>query len=467
MFSILPIVKSDCRRLFITVAALLCAPFFDSSSRADTPLSATGRLDLSGVQALESDSAKEDPGFQGQLKVDANGSSLRFHSWLEGVWDGSVARPPKDHRLFKDYDRVYQSNTPYLEFKELYVSWSANSADLRAGIQRFAWGRIDEYPSNDLLNPWDFSKFPAKPLEDRKIGVPSLSASLTRGDWTVDTVWVPVFVPYRLPLPQERWSGSQIAAALLQVPGADIEVKEPDLPERTVRNSTVGMRAKYLGAVEWTLNLFHGYDPRPIFKTTTLSIVPAGNTLVIDPGYVPDFHRITTVGIDAAAVKGDWSLRAEASYGFHRYFNIRNELWGYPEAPAPGIYPLNEIEQVHDSVEYGLGADYRLFEDGQLTLQAQQSAVLGNIDLLYEKRFETILWANLKAGYMNQKIETNLSLAWNPEHDDHMMKANAWYVFTDAWKAGLTYTAFNGSGQSYFGRYSRNDEGEAEIRYSW
>ena len=128
-----------------------------------------------------------------------NASSWKFHSWLEGGWDGAVKRPARDHSLFKNYDEVYQSNTPYLEFKELYLAYSGNDLDLKAGIQRFAWGRLDEYPPNDLLNPWDYTQYLRKPLEDRKIGVPSLSTSLTRGQWTCETVWVPVFVPYRLP----------------------------------------------------------------------------------------------------------------------------------------------------------------------------------------------------------------------------------------------------------------------------
>ena len=227
------------------------------------------------------------------------------------------------------------------------------------------------------------------------------------------------------------------------------------------------MRVKRLGTVEWTLNLFHGYDPRPVFKTTSLSIIPAIDRILIDPGFVPDFHRITTTGIDAAIVIGELSLRGEIGYTFNRYVNIRRELWGYPLNPAPGVFALNPIEQQHDTMDYGIGADYRLFEDGQLTVQAQQTATLGNTDLLYERKIETIIWANLKASFMNQKIETNSSIAYNPEHGGRMVKVNGWYVFTDAWKAGATYIAFTGPAQSFFGRYSRNDQVEAEIIYSW
>lgn len=440
-----------------------------SPSFADDALSLSGNLDLRGVQELNSDSVKEDPSLTGRIKADSAGAPWRFHAWLEGGWDGSVKRPAQDDRLFKNYDQVYQSNTPYLELKELFVTRSSGQLDIRAGIQRLAWGRLDEYPPNDLLNPWDYSQFLIKPLEDRKIGVPSVSAALALGDWSFETVWVPLLVPFRLPLPDERWSGVPLASVIQQAyPNALITPEEPVLPARTAQNGNIGLRMKHAGDIEWALDLYHGWDPRPVFRTTTLVIVPVGGSVVIDPGYVPDLHRITSIGVDASAVRGDWSLRLETAYSLNRYRNIRQELWGYPSTITPGIFPLNpSIEQKHDTLDYGCGADYRLFEDGLLTVQAQQTILSGNVDLLYERKVETLLWANLKAGFMNQKILTNMNLAYNPEHGDHMFRANGWYVFSDAWKAGATYVALTGPGQSLFGRYARNDQVEAQISYAW
>jgi len=438
-----------------------------SLSHAEDLFSTSGRLNLRGVDALNKDSTREDPSLTGRLKIDTAESAWRAHSWLEGGWDGSVRRPAKDHALLKTYTKVYQDNTPYLEIKELYVAHAADDLDLRAGIQRFAWGRLDEFPSNDLLNPWDYSQFIKKPLEDRKIGVPSLSASLNKGAWTYDTVWVPWLVPYRLPKPDERWSGISNASSLSQVPNADINPAEPDLPPRTLKNSNAGFRAKRSGDIEWALNLYHGFDPKPVFKTTALTIDLQPDKTAIDPGYVPDFHRITSIGLDSAAVKGDWSIRAEAAFVKGRYFNIRKDLWGYPIVPLLSVYQLNPNEVQSDALDYGIGADYRLFEDGTLTIQAQQTVILDRPETLYERKMETILWASIKAGWMNQKLETTVTFACNPEHRDNMAKANAWYVFTDSWKAGVTALNFTGPSQSVFGKYARNDQVEAEVTYSW
>jgi hypothetical protein len=462
-----PIPKEDWRD-GITIFIVCMAFSIVSPSFADESLSVSGRLDLRGVYALDDDSVKENPSLIGRVKIDTLPSSWRFHSWLEGGWDGTVRRPPRDHSVFKNYDNVYQSNSPYLEFKEIYIVHSSDDLELKAGIQRFAWGRLDEYPPNDLLNPWDYTQFILKPLEDRKIGVPSVSAMLSKGYWTHEVVWVPALVPYRLPMPDERWAGISTAAEIVRtVPNAEITPQEPDLPDRTFLNGNFGLRVKRTGDIEWAFNLFHGFDPRPQFKTTSLSIMPQSGNIIIDPGYVSSFHRITSIGLDAAAVRGDLSIRAETAYAIDRYLDIRHELWGYPTVLSPGVYPLNPIEQQHDTLDYGIGVDYRLFEDGLLTLQAQQTIIFGNVDALYERKVETILWANVRIAFMNQKIETNLNVAYNPEHGDYMAKANGYYVFSDFWKSGLTAVSFNGPPQSIFGRYSRNDQLEAEVIYSW
>jgi hypothetical protein len=453
--------------LFLSILSILLIHFSAPSCFAGDFLSASGRLDLRGGVTLDGDSVKENPSFAGRLKIDTAPSRWYLHSWLEGGWDGSVKHPVRDHALLKTWDGVYQSNTPWLEFKELYLAFSANDFELRAGIQRFAWGRLDEYPINDLLNPWDYTRFILRSLEDRKIGVPSLSANLNKGNWSLDMVWIPVFVPYRLPLPDERWFGESEIANLSRIPNSDVVPKEPDLPPRTFENGEFGLRVRHAGDIEWAFNLFQGYNPRPVFKTTALVINPQPEKVLIDPGYVPDFHKMISIGMDAAAVKGDWSLRAEAAYSFTRRFNTRQELWGYPPSPGPGVFPLKPNEQKSDTLAYGVAADYRIIEDVLLTMQAQQTIIIHRPDTLYDRRFESLLWANLKAFRMNQKVETNLNLAYNPEHGDGMARANAWYVFTDSWKAGLTVALFTGPPQSLFGRFSKNDQVEAEIVYAW
>jgi hypothetical protein len=435
---------------------------------ADDFLTTSGQVRLRAVLPFDSDSAKEYPSLLGRLKVDTKPQKWNFHMWLEGGWDGSVEPHARRESLVKSWNAVYQSNTPYLEFKEFYGSYSSELLEIRAGLQRFSWGRLDEYPVNDLLNPWDYTQFLRKPLEDRKIGVPAVSARLAKNAWSMEAVWLPYFVGYRLPLLTERWSGTtEISEWKNRYSFIQIDQQEPDYPSRSLDNTSVGLRLQRAGAVDWGVTFFHGYDPRPVFKTKELVISLVGDNVRVDPGFVPDFHKITSLGADAAVVIGNLSLRAEGAYARGRVFNTRYELWGYPSNPGLGVYSLNPIEHTSDTIEYGIGADYRLFEDCILTMQAQQTYILDRSDSLFDRRFETIVWANLKNGFLNQKIETNLNVAYNPEHDDGMAKANLWYVLSDHWKVGVTLVGFWGPSQSLFGRYAKNDQMELDLVFSW
>jgi len=86
-----------------------------SGTFADTGLlSASGKLDFRGIIPLNNGSVTEYPGLYGLLKVDTSHPAWRLHVWLEGGWDGSVHLPARNHEILKTYDRVYQSDTPFL-----------------------------------------------------------------------------------------------------------------------------------------------------------------------------------------------------------------------------------------------------------------------------------------------------------------------------------------------------------------
>lgn len=450
---------------FILLVLLLCC--WASPVLANDLFSASGSLNFRGVVPSDHNGKTEYPSFLARIEADAGTPTRFFHLCLNAGWDGTVDLPAQDDSILKNWNDVYQSTTPFLEFKELYAEYATTLLDIRLGVQRFSWGRLDEYPINDLLNPWDYTRFLMRPLEDRKIGVPSLSTRVVSGDWSAEAVWVPVFVPYRLPLLTERWAGASAIASLLDQTGAKLVTREPDHPASTLANGSFGLRLHKVGPIEWGLNLFHGYDPRPVFKTTRFGVVPAGGHVYIDPGVEPDFHKITSLGVDMATAWDDWSFRAEAAYAVGRHFNTEQEFWGYPTTLLPGSYPLHANEIKSDTVDYGVGVDYRLFEDCLLTGQAQQTLILSRPGTIYHKEFETLIWVNLKNGFMNQKVETNLNLAYNPEHGDTMARANAWYVFTDAWKTGIAAVALSGPSQSLFGHYAENDQVEVNVVYSW
>ncbi len=445
---------------------LLCLP--PLPARGVDSVSATGRIDLQGVAPIGHDGPGVDPSLTGRIEADARSSAWRLHGLVEGGWDGTVGDDGRDASLFKDFSHVYQDSSPFVEIKELYLEREAGAFGCRIGIQRYFWGRLDEYPVNDLLNPWDYNQVFVKSLEERKIGAPSIAVDMHRADRTYQLVWVPWFVPYRLPDPNGPWSAIQAGDLLSTAPDTRLTAVEPDLPSRTIGNSSFGFRMQQpSNQVDWAITLFHGIDPRPVFKTTTLSITRTGDQLLIDPGFVPSFHTITSIGADGAAVLGDWSLRAEGAYTMGRAFNVRQELWGYPETLEPGSYTLNPVEVKRNTLDYGIGADYELKEDWLLTLQAQQTEIFGRPDSLYEKERETLLWVNLKISRLIQRLEINLNIAYNPEHGASMVRPSLSYTLTDNWKITVAGLFLDGPPQSIFGKYTADDQVATTLTYAW
>ncbi|HLZ19254.1 MAG TPA: hypothetical protein VKO67_06560, partial [Smithellaceae bacterium] len=235
------------KRLCVAVILMM---IFTSVCFADDFLTTSGNVQLHGVVPFHSSSASEYPSLLGKLKVDTTPPKWRFHMWLEGGWDGTVEHPSARDSIIKSWNAVYQTNTPFLDFKELYGAYSSELLEIRAGIQRFSWGRLDEYPVNDLLNPWDYTQFLRKPLEDRKIGVPAVSARLAQNAWSMEAVWLPYYVGYRLPLLTERWSGTtEISEWADRYSFVTVDHKEPDYPSRGIDNSSVGLRLQKSGTI--------------------------------------------------------------------------------------------------------------------------------------------------------------------------------------------------------------------------
>jgi hypothetical protein len=413
---------------------------------------------------------------------------------------------------------TFQNQSPSLEFTQGWVDLSLPNADLRAGIQKFAWGRLDRFQPTDVLNPRRYTDPFRMDEPEAKLGIPALQGTLypPAGRWipsdtALSLVWIPVPFPVRFPLPQERWFPPEIRTLTpIVIPKNSIDANVPPIPitvaqRFTVRNRTppqqldegsVGVRLSGLvRGVDWALSYYDGEETAPNFTLDALTScvgrtarTPCPDITRIQAVEVlrPTFTRIRQVGADAAFQVGGVATRVEVAYGVDRRFpRATSELltrasllraFGGQTGAAAALGRIAAGETVttrlpglvvsRDAVQWGIGADY-LWHGWMPLVQLNQVFILNNDLNLLVNDVDTRLTFVLRKAFLADTLSTELTVAQGLERSSTVGIARATYAVTDNLRLRLGYLMIAGSRNTLFGQYHDNDEGFVELRYSY
>ena len=103
-----------------------------------------GKLEFLAVGRTQSSSPSQDPQGKLRLRVSTDLSPrLRFVTDLTGT-AGGTPRNPSGAGVY-DFGHVRQDLSPSLEIGEAYLDFYSSLLDLRLGLQKFAWGRLDRF----------------------------------------------------------------------------------------------------------------------------------------------------------------------------------------------------------------------------------------------------------------------------------------------------------------------------------
>lgn len=397
------------------------------------------------------------------------------------------------------YRSVFQSVSPSVQFEDAFVDLTFDALDVRVGMQKFAWGRLDRYQPTDVLNVQRYSDPFLLDEEERKIAVPAIQASyyLPRRDWIPEEsrltlVWIPQYFPYRFPLLGERW-----------FPPAAVPPRSVTVPDRgsiplsfrlnntsppSFQMDNAGYAARLSGfthGVDYALSYYHGFDRAPAFSfTAEASGDPQpppifANNLTAASQLSPVFRTINMVGGDAAYAWGDFTFRCEAAFINGRPFarSIRDLLTpseierladdilpkiAMGESPVP--VPLPRSFAVRDAVEWGLGADYT-WEGYQLLLQVNQTDILNNDVNLLVKNVDTVLVGNLRKDFFHDSLTAQVVGVQGLESSYTMLMPRLTYRFWDHFEARAGYLFIAGRQNSVVGQYKDNGEAFFWFRY--
>ncbi len=407
---------------------------------------------------------------------------------------------------------TFQRANPLFEFEEAYCELSQPRWNIAVGKQKFAWGKLDSYQPNDLLNSERLTDPFLDDENERKIGSPAVSINLYPTSWLPEEtkftfVWEPLYTPAHFPYPDKRWfppaanvgdyvsipSGTIILPDRTYAPGFSVPMHNNitnDSQSFRFDRSTWAMRASTLiGAADTALYYFHGIDPQPTFELDTVvrgvpdqSASPLGiKNLSAITTLRPSFHVIDSFGADIAYPLGDFTFRAEGAYIRGRAFNrdLSSVLTSRETTSSFGLIttalqhgagsvaiPATSYI-LSDVIEWGVGGDF-VRNNGIVLLQINQSALLSSSATgLLIPRIDTRLLATLQKDWPDYGITTKLNLLHGIENSYIVMLPRVAYSVWSDLKLEVGYLKIAGRKSSIIGQYNDRDQVFVRALYSF
>ena len=468
-------------------------------------ISLSGYLQGKAIYAFEKDSPEENPSEELGLELKGSASTwLSAKLFLQAINDGKVL-DPKNKKLFNQYNLIYQDKNPYININDAYVDIYTGRVDFRLGVQKFAWGRLDEINPTDNLNTEDLTEGGTNDEVERKIGVPSVKMNMYSDLANVELAWIPVYVPYRLPAPNERWFPHVLKppAVLKTDTGVgDIPVdtiyRDIDLPTPRLGNSEMGARvSRYVMGWDLSCSYFTGYDPMPLMNAPVDLTVKLLDPLALDYSInaevkmVPRIHRMDVFGFDFTTTISSFTLRGEYAYFKNKYFSQKlasvlaqqvtkekqdeifkefmKNYFDSGEKDRVQVFHIDPHVPIReDSMKYGLGLDY-IYGDTSVSMQCIQEYIPhfdADKPIYFNKSgFDTLMTFLVKQFFLQNTMELNIRAAYGIEFQDSIVKPSLKYNFTDNLQGTIGVLFISGKhGDSLFGQFKENDEIFARLR---
>jgi hypothetical protein len=428
------------RGISVMLAAVLIAAW--PSAASAQALSQRGFLDAKGV-AYPQTTPQDDTRLVGEalLRYEV---SARPASWLRFGGALDARGDTHDQTAWDGLDWSDRGlKRPGFGVRRLDAAVNRGPVALQVGKQFIRWGKTDILNPTDRFAPRDYLAV----MDSDFLGVTAGRLTLGVHSDSLDLVWAR-FTPSRTPLLDQRWSG--LPAALEAVQLID---RGAVYPER----SQVGARWNHVGSgYEFSLAAFNGNNNLPLIETVVpipaardpaTSVTPL--TAAAAPGqvYVPIvriYPNMWMAGGDAAVPLPGFTIKGEAAY------------FGTDD-PRADEYWLYVIQLERQSGEWSFTGGYA----GEIVTTARVQAAFAP-DRGMTKAFLG------RAGYT---LDTNRSLAF--EGAVRQNGNGSWLQFEYSQASGqhLRCTAratwIRGAPTDFFGRYAKNSNIGATIRYSF
>ncbi len=187
---------------------------------------------------------------------------------------------------------------------DMYAEWRGERFDVRAGMGRIPWGRLDEFQPTDVVNPLDLSRFLLEGRSEARLPVALLRGrAFLPASSTLEAVAVPVFRRGEFDQLDEETSPFRLS------PQGRRDRREPGVSWHNLQG---GARfTSSVGRVDWGVSAWRGFES---FPTYTLAPFDPDPLALIVPTFIETFPRFTMIGADFETVSGPWGVRGEFAF---------------------------------------------------------------------------------------------------------------------------------------------------------
>jgi hypothetical protein len=199
-----------------------------------------------------------------------------------------------------------------VEPRELQLEARWHHAEVRVGLSRIVWGRLDELQPTDVVNPLDLARFFFEGRSEARRAVPLIRVRwLPSENFTLEGIYVPWFRRGRFDELDERTSPFNLSPTTTCANGSPPPCvplpRISDEPGASIGAGQGGVRASFTsGRVDWSVSGYRGFEPLPLYTV----VVTASQTGAA-PAILERFPRFTMVGGDFETVRGEWGVRGE------------------------------------------------------------------------------------------------------------------------------------------------------------
>ncbi|NLV67243.1 MAG: hypothetical protein GXY14_06175 [Spirochaetes bacterium] len=327
---------------------------------------------------------------------------------------------------------------------DFYFESFIDSINIKLGRIIYTWGNSDEVKPVDIINPQDYSNLYFTPIQERKYGVFSGTASIFfTENFFIEAVAIPEFKPSEIASSVFEQDSMH---ALIGLNG-DNSIKQK-LPDSDIKNSS------YSGRIGLTLfdfdmhaNYFYGYGNLPVYKLQSLT--PSADNIMAD------YKKVQMFGFDfQRALFSGISIRGEAA------FFERGKYFAYNGAALMADVAVGSTGSAEKRyTEYTIGFDDQdfIFDDMYLNLQFHQKIILSYEPGLASDRYTNLVLWNLKYYMMNKKYRVSSQGAC--DIGERSVYANAEFMakLADNFEFTIGTWILEGKADTDIGQFDSND----------